>query len=390
MVQYQILLPPEEHAMTDAVRFYWQKGEAELPLDAIPEGERSPLHLRRRVVQAHAPAVVEQLAAGHFIAAAWSADGDLHMILCHPNLAKVPSDAVLVNSSALPKLIVKFGKWEEAPTVAGLFLRAFGDGAAKVEECAAAQRDLAAWLASRSQPKMAAVSRYFSAFPFGVRSESLDVINIWRKILVKGERERIDRFLVETQSRFESVGWARDSERETSLNSDSSQINRFYCWLGGRGSKPEVMLCLKRATDRRVRGSTYDILDRQIGLADVAYSIQQVLREVLEPAAEASGLIVTYPHLGPISRIGENAAEAMTALAEAGDGQWPLPERAESFWRALVRTAYREEVAINPEELTAWFNASGWGDEASAELARRFYSEMALLAEYEEAGRQPA
>jgi len=390
MVRYRVLHRPEDNAMKDTVRFYWQKGEAELPLDEVPDGDRSPLRVRRNVVQAHAPAVVEQLAAGRFIAAAWSADGDLQMILCHPNLAKVPTDAQLVNPSALPKLTVKFGRWEEAPTVAGLFLRAFGDEAATAEECAAARRDLAAWLASRSQPEMAAVTRHFSAFPFGVRSETLDVINIWRKILVKGERERIDRFLSETQWRFELLGWVRDSEREASWNSDPGQINRFYCWLGGRGPKPEVMLCLNRSTDRGVRGSTYEILDHRIGLPDVAHTIQQVLREVLEPAAGASGLKVTYPHLGPISRIGENTAGAMTALAEAGDGQWPLPERAEPLWRALVRTAYREEVAIKPEELTAWFNASGWGDEASAELARRFYSEIALLAEYEEAGRQPA
>ncbi len=376
--------------MTDTVRFYWQKGEAEVPLDAIPDGDRSPLRVRRSVVQTHAPVVVEQLAAGRFIAAAWSADGDLHMILCHPNLAKVPADALLVNPSALPKLTVKFGRWEEAPTVAGLFLRAFGGEAATAEECAAARRDLAAWLASRSQPEMAAVTRHFSAFPFGVRSETLDVINVWRKVLVKGDREQIDRFLEETQRRFESLGWARDSEREASWNSDPRQSNRFYCWLGRRGPEPEVMLCLNRATDRRVRGSTYDILDHRIGLADVARTIQQVLREVLEPAADASGLTVSYPHLGPISRFGENTAGAMTAFAEAVDGQWPLPERAEPLWRALVRTAYREEVAINPEELTAWFNASGWGNEASAELVKRFYSEMALFAEYEEAGRQPA
>jgi hypothetical protein len=122
----------------------------------------------------------------------------------------------------------------------------------------------------------------------------------------------------------------------------------------------------------------------------VASTIQHVFREVLEPAAEAAGLKVAYPHLGPISRIGEKTAAAMTALAEEADGQWPLPERVEPQWRAFVHTAYREEVAIKPEELIAWFNASGWGVEASAELATRFYSDVALLAEYEEAGRQPA
>jgi hypothetical protein len=79
----------------------------------------------------------------------------------------------------------------------------------------------------------------------------------------------------------------------------------------------------------------------------------------------------------------------MTTFAEAGDGQWPLPEHVESLWRKLVQTAYRDGVAIQPEELTAWFIASGWTEEAGAELTKRFYRDVSLLEEYEEAGRQP-
>jgi len=195
---------------------------------------------------------------------------------------------------------------------------------------------------------------------------------------------------MEIQSRFESFGWVRDTEREARFNSHPYQANHLSCWLGGRGPDAEVVLCLNRTTDRKVRGSTYDILDHRIGLAALAHTIQQVLREVLEPAADAAGLKISYPHLGPISRIGENTTVAMTEFVKAGDGQWPLPEKAEPLWRTLVRTAHHEEVALNPEELTDWFNACGWDKEASAELVRQFYSDAALLAEYEEAGRQPA
>jgi hypothetical protein len=118
--------------------------------------------------------------------------------------------------------------------------------------------------------------------------------------------------------------------------------------------------------------------------------IQHVLREVLEPAAAAVGLGVSYPRLGPISRVGTRTETAMTALAEAGDGRWPLPEEAEPVWRQFVLTAFREDVALKPEELSRWFVASGWDDRAAAELTRRFYADVALIGDYEEAGRQTA
>ena len=82
----------------------------------------------------------------------------------------------------------------------------------------------------------------------------------------------------------------------------------------------------------------------------------------------------------------------MTALAEAGEGRWtwPLSEQLERIWRTFVLTAFRDDAALHPEELTAWFTANGWDERAAAELTRQFYTEAALLREYEEAGRQPA
>jgi hypothetical protein len=266
--------------------------------------------------------------------------------------------------------------------------------AATTEECMAARRALVDWLTAHGQADMAGTVRYFSAFPFGVRSDFLEVINIWRHVLVKGRQaEQIDRFLDEAGKKFESLGWSRDTVLERQMNRDEHQRNRFYCWIGGPGPRPLVRLCLNRTTDRRVRGGTYSLLDDRPGLAlsEVARAIQDVLAEVLEPAAAAAGLTVAYPHLGPISRVGARTAAGMTALAEASDGQWPLPDALESVWRNFVVTAFREDVAFKPEELIAWFKASGWEERPAIELAKRFYAEAALLEEYEEEeGRQPA
>jgi hypothetical protein len=376
--------------MSEAVRFYWPGGEANLPLDALPEGDRSPLRVRRSVVQARAPEALRQLGAGRFVAAAWEAGGVVSMILCHPNLGRGAVDAVLVNAPALPRVVLRPGSWGEVPELSRLFLRAFGSEAASIEECAGARRDLVNWLAEHGQPQMAAVVRHFQAFPFGLRSGALEVIDLWRHVLVKGPKEQLDRFLDEVGRRFEALGWARETSLEGRLNGDPHQANRFYCWVSAHENRPHVRLCLNRVTERRLRGGTYDLLDGRAGVADLAAEMQHVLAEVLEPAAAAVGLEVAYPRLGPISRVEPRTAAALTALAGAGDGQWPLPEHLEPLWEQVVRNAYREGVAINPEELTAWFAASGWEGEAAAELAERFYRGVARLSEYEEAGRQPA
>ena len=177
-------------------------------------------------------------------------------------------------------------------------------------------------------------------------------------------------------------------ETEAKFNREKDQINYLHCWSINWGNGAWVMLCLNRATERRVRGGTFD--EERTTLADLASGIQLILREVLEPGATAAGLRVAYPRLGPISRVGPKTQAAMTALVEDGDGQWPLSQQAEQHWRILVLTAFREEVALKPEELTAWFAASGWNEQAAIELTNRFYADVALIAEYEEVERQPA
>ena len=380
--------------MTEAIRFYWRGRDASIPLGEIPEQDRTPLRIRRSVVQKYNPSVVKQLEEGRFVAAAWEAGGQIHLILCHPNLAKGSADTFVVNTQMLPQLVLRLTGWDQAPEASQLFLRAFGSGAANVDECVAARCELVGWLAANGQPEMSKIVKHYSTFPFGVRSDALEVINIWRNISVKGQKEQIDRFLSEIDQRFAGAGWSRNSVIEAEMNRDEHQINRFHCWSTNPDNMPRVMLCLNRATERRVRGGTYNRwgfeIEEGATLADLASVIQHILREVLEPGATAVGLKVAYPRLGPISRVGPKTQAAMTALVEAGDGQWPLPQQVEQRWRIFVLTAFREVVALKPEELTAWFAASGWDEQAATELTNRFYADVALISEYEEVERQPA
>jgi hypothetical protein len=333
--------------------------------------------------------VVEHLDNGRFVAAAWESSGRISLVLCHPNLAKGSADRPLLDAQALPSMIVKLGTWNEVPNASRLLLTAFGSEAASPKEFIAARHALIKWLAEQGQPEMAAVAEHFSRFPFNVGADPLDVINTWRHVLVQGKKEQIDRFLSEVGQRFEVLGWSRETNREAQLNRNENQLNHFYCWINSPDHSPHLLLCLNRATERRVRGGTYNLLDRRTSLADLASAMQHVLTDVVEPAAAVAALNVSYPRLGPISTIGPRTAVALTALAEAADGQWPLPEQLEPVWRNTVVTAFRDGAALNPEELTAWFSASGWDAPAAAELTRRFYADAALLAELED-GRQPA
>jgi hypothetical protein len=376
--------------MTEAVRFFWLRGDASLPLDAIPEVDLSPMRIRRSVVQSRAPEVLRQLAEGRFIAAAWPADEQIAMILCHPNLVKDPVDTFLVNTPALPRVVLHPREWGDAPEVARLFLAAFGSEVVDAEECLTARHQLVEWLERHDQPEMALTVRHFFKFPFAFRADALEIVNIWRQILVKGEKARIDRFLVEVGKRFEALGWSRATTFEARFNRNPDQIDYLHCWVSRPGTLPRVLLCLKRATDRRVRGGTYDLLDGRPSLVDLAREIQRILTEVLEPAAAEVGLDVSYPRLGPISRVSAKTVAAMTALAEVADGQWPLPTDLEPAWRNFVYTAVRDGVAINPVELTEGLVASGWSSDAAALISRRFYSDAASIGESEEAGRQPA
>lgn len=221
---------------------------------------------------------------------------------------------------------------------------------------------------------------------------AIDVFNAWRNILVKGQPDQLGRLESELDRRFLELGWARDTALEERLNRIPRQINRFFCWVGGPARGPRVLLCLNRATPRRLRGGTYSLLDDPTGagLAGVAEAVQHALTDVLEPAAAAVGLTVTYPRFGPISRVGPRTIATMSAFAEIADGQWPLSETLETAWRRFVITACRDDVAFDPDELEGWFAANGWDARASADLSKRFFADAAFLSEYEEAEERTA
>jgi hypothetical protein len=375
--------------MDEIIRFYWQGRLADLPLAAIPEADRNPLRVRRSALQRHVPEVFQQLKDGRFVAAAWNSNGQISVIVCHPNLAKSDFDTIVVDTASQPEVMMKVEQWEQVPEAAKLFLAAFGSEAVNIDECVAARRRLAAWLVAHDQAKTATAAKRYSHFPFGVTSNPLNVVNIWRRVVVTGEKEKLDIFVEEVKHRFEQLGWPRDTVFESRLNSNPEQFQEFYCWASSSTNKPHFMLSLKRATEIRFRGGPIDIRDDKASIADLAIVIQHVFEAVLEPSAKAVGLTVSYPRIGPISRIGIRTEQVMTAFAENGDGEWPLSEHLEGMWRIIILTAKSDDSAIDPKELMAWFAANGWDDVASRALVKRFYSDSALLEEYEQE-RQPA
>jgi hypothetical protein len=375
--------------MTEAVRFFWLRGDTALPLSAIPEEERAPIQVRRSVAQRHVPEVVKQLEANRFVAAVWPADGCATMILCHPNVAKGPADRFILDTRSLPWVRLRLREGVDAQQTARLFLTAFGSESVTAEECLAARRQLVEWLQAHDQPEMAATVRRLMKFPIGFRSDALDVVNSWRR---PGQRPENAAGPLPARGghAFIGLGWSREKKVEDGLNRTPHQTDRFHCWLSGENAFPRVVLCLNRATDGRIRGGAYDLRDGGTSLLDLASEIQRVLGEVLEPAAAETGLEVSYPRFGPISRVGSRTQAAMDELTRAGDGQWPLPDEAEVLWRRFVSTGFREDAAFRPEELHDWFLASGWEEAAASELTGRFYRDVALIDEYEKAGRQPA
>jgi hypothetical protein len=112
--------------MAETVRFFWSGADAAVPLAASPEQDRNPLRVHRSVVQECAPAVLKQLEAGRYVAAAWESRGQIYLILCHPNLAKGPAENLLVNTTSLPRVVLRVDDWDELSEPTRLLLKAFG------------------------------------------------------------------------------------------------------------------------------------------------------------------------------------------------------------------------------------------------------------------------
>ena len=119
-------------------------------------------------------------------------------------------------------------------------------------------------------------------------------------------------------------------------------------------------------------------IDERATVADLASTIQHILKDVLEPAAAALGLEISYPRLGPISRVGNKTEAAMTALAEAGDGQWPLSEQLEPYLADFCSYGFSGRCCTPTGRIDCVVLASGWDEQAATELTSRFYTEAAL------------
>ena len=107
--------------MTEAIRFYWRGRDASIPLAEIPEQDRTPLRVRRSVVQKYTPSVVQQLEEDRFVAAAWESGGQIHLVLCHPDLAKGSADTMVVNIQRLPGLVLRLTNWDRLRRLLSFF-----------------------------------------------------------------------------------------------------------------------------------------------------------------------------------------------------------------------------------------------------------------------------
>jgi hypothetical protein len=216
--------------------------------------------------------------------------------------------------------------------------------------------------------------------------EAIEIINSWRRILIEGKPEQIDRMLGDVERRLEEKGWARNFEIEAKMGTSADQKNRWLCFVGGPRDGPQLMLCLTRVSDRRVRGGTYSLLNGPPGMqsTDVAGVVEDVMKGVLTPSASSFGLKVTIPRLGRNSRVPPKTLAALRLFSDLAAGAWPLPTEMEPIWQRFVISACREDAAFDIDELSDWFVTNGWSSEAAHALTERFISEASLITEYED------
>jgi hypothetical protein len=215
--------------------------------------------------------------------------------------------------------------------------------------------------------------------------EAIDLINSWRRILIEGNPDHIDRMLADVERRLKEKGWTPAPDIEAKLGHPTNQASRWRCFEGGPKTGPRLMLGLTRVSDRRVRGGTYSLIDGpNMRPTDVAGVVGDVIKEVVTPSASSFGLKVTIPRLGQLSRVPPTTEAALRMFSDYGAGIWPLPPELERTWRRFVIEACREDAAFDVDELLNWFVANGWTSEAAHALTQRFISEASLITEYEE------
>jgi hypothetical protein len=219
--------------------------------------------------------------------------------------------------------------------------------------------------------------------------QAVDLMASWRRILIEGKAEQITSMLEDLEKRLKSKGFERDAEAENNMNWHPYQRNRVLCFAGGPEGGPRLLLCLNRATERRVRGGTYDLIDgsSDAGPVEVAAVVDDVIRNAIVPSARSFGLKVTRPRLGPNSLLQPKTMAALLAFSDvATGGGLPLSEASEAAWRKFLITASQEDVVFDEGELRDWFVDNGWESKDASILTERFVREASLLAEYSEAG----
>ncbi|MGC8639446.1 MAG: hypothetical protein ACP5XB_06160 [Isosphaeraceae bacterium] len=219
--------------------------------------------------------------------------------------------------------------------------------------------------------------------------QAIDLIASWRRILIEGKADQITSWLEDLEVRLKSKGFDRDAEAEKTVNGHPYQRNKVLCFVGGPEGGPRLLLCLKRVSERRVRGGTYSLIDASpcAGPVEVAAVVDDVIKNVIVPSATSLGLKVTRPRLGPNSIVQPKTMANLIAFSDvATGGGLPLSEASEAAWRRFLVTASQEDVAFDQGELMDWFVTNGWASEDARTLTERFVREATLLAEYFEAG----
>lgn len=217
--------------------------------------------------------------------------------------------------------------------------------------------------------------------------QAIDLINSWRRILIEGKTEQISSMLADVEARLAAKGFARDPASEKTMNWHPHQRNTLLCFVGGPRDGPRLLLCLNRASDRRVRGGTYSLIDgpTEAGPVEVAAVVNDVIQNVIIPSADKARVKVTIPRLGPNSLVPPRTMAALLAFCDIATGELPLSTTAEAAWRKFLIVAGQEDVAFDIQELTGWFIDYGWSSEASRSLTERFIRESTLLSEFGEA-----
>ncbi len=199
----------------------------------------------------------------------------------------------------------------------------------------------------------------------------------WRSSLYRGDPAVIDRFL-DAIDPTPSSGWVRDAEYERTRQ----RPERVRCYLFDRAGHAAVRVWLQRVTATRVRGGETQVLLRPA--SDDAGQIGRLVAEFADgcvlPAARTAGARWTRPAFGPRSALTPAAEMLFTRFADTADGEWPLTDGAQRLWDELVAGCLAEQVAIDRYELVQWLADSGWGQEAVAAVADRFFADSEWLA----------